>query len=64
MEKLKQLELTCLEGVLTIAEVVEIYHRSKKRVRDLCLNGKLISRQSGSTWLISKVSCELLWGAK
>jgi len=48
----------CLNEIITIAEAVKILAVSKKRVRDLCMSGKLIARQAGTTWLISKSSVE------
>lgn len=56
--RLNELEAICLDQVITIGEAVTILTVSKKRVRDLCVSGKLIARQAGSTWLISKTSVE------
>jgi len=55
---LAQIELTCLEQVVTNVEAAKILGVSKKRIRDLCVSGKLISRQAGTIWLISKTSVE------
>ena len=55
---MRELDLLQLEQVVTIAEAVKLLAVSKKRVRDLCLSGKLIARQAGSTWLILKSSIE------
>ena len=55
---LVQIELTCLGQVVTNVEAAKILGVSKKRIRDLCLSGKLIARQAGTIWLISKTSVE------
>lgn len=58
---LNDIEKVCLEQVVTIAEVAAQAKVSKKRVRDLCLSGGLVARQSGSVWLISRTSVEKRW---
>lgn len=55
---MRELDLLQLEQVVTIAEAVKLLAVSKKRVRDLCVSGKLTARQAGSTWLILKSSIE------
>jgi len=58
MVQLADIERTCLEQVITNVEAAKILAVSKKRIRDLCVSGKLIARQAGTIWLISKTSVE------
>ena len=55
---LSDVEKICLEQVLTISEAVKSLGVTRKRVHDLCVSGKLIARQSGTIWLISKTSVD------
>ena len=55
---LKEIERVCLNEVVTIQEAASLLSVTRKRVRDLILCNKLVARQSGSIWLISKASIE------
>lgn len=55
---LSEIEQVCLKEVLTITEVMAALSVTRKRVRDLCMSGKLVARQSGTIWLISKTSVD------
>jgi hypothetical protein len=51
-----------LNRVTTIAEAAITWGKNKKTIRSLCLEGKLVARQSCSVWLISVASLEERWG--
>lgn len=60
---IEEMDKACLEQVLSMSEVLAIYHKSHKTVRALLAAGKLMGRQAkfGSTYLISKRSCDERW---
>jgi excisionase family DNA binding protein len=55
---LMDVEKICLEQTITTQEASKILGVSRKRVNDLCNKGKLIARQAGAAWLISRLSVE------
>jgi len=57
------LDTACLAAVLTVSEVCSLYNKTTKTVTELVKEGKLIGRQAtvGTTWLISKRSCDERW---
>lgn len=60
---MEDLERECLEMILTVPEVVRLYHKSHKTVIDLVDSGKLIGRKAhfGNQRLVSKRSCDERW---
>lgn len=57
-------DYSCVNEVLTIKEIQQLYGVSNTAVRAACENGWLPEgsyRRSGSTWLIARVVAEQRW---
>lgn len=60
---IEEMDKACLEGVLSIAEAMALYNKSRPTIVDLIKAGRLIGRQArfGSMWFVTKRSCDERW---